>query len=109
MENELEISDQELPVGVCAEGREAPPSSNETCKRNTANVQQQEKLTISTFKNLSTLVTPHQHTALPWRESKQGICVPRATAELFTPEMPGQPVPATTATVTDRDKLLAPT
>lgn len=50
---------------------------------------------ISTFKNL---VTPRQHTALPRRERRQGICVPRATAKLITPEMPGQPDPGTTVT-----------
>lgn len=39
---------------------------------------------ISIFKNLSTFVTPRQHTALPRRERRQGICVPRATAKLIT-------------------------
>lgn len=65
------------------------------CKCSTA-----REVDNSTFKSLSTLVTPHQHTALPRRERRQGICVPRATGKHITPEMPGEPDPGTTGTAT---------
>lgn len=117
MENELEFSDQVMedraPCGclnppLCRMGRSSSLKQQNVqkklCKCSTA-----REVDISTFKNLSTLITPHQHTALPRRESRQGICVPRATANLITPGMPGEPVPGTAVTVTGRDELLAPT
>lgn len=49
----------ELPEDVwthqCADGGEAPHSSNKKCKRNSANVQQQEKLTSAPLKSSAPL------------------------------------------------------
>lgn len=49
----------ELPVGVWthhhAEGGEDPHSSTERCKRNSANVQQQQKLTLASLKTSAPL------------------------------------------------------
>lgn len=69
----------ELPVSVwthhCAEGGEAPHSSSEMCKRNSANVQQQEKLTSAPLKTsapLSHLINT-QH-FLGERADRESVC-----------------------------------